>query len=394
LEEKMAKRRVGILTGGGDVPGLNVAIKSVVYNAADDDVEVIGIRRGWGGFLNYDFNDETSHTHYIMPLDKLNCRTIDRTGGTFLHTSRTNPSAVRPKDVPEFLTKTSYGKEVKEDGTRDYTDYVLKVIEHLQLDSLITIGGDDTLSYSNHLFKAGVPLVAIPKTMDNDVFGTDYCIGFSTSITSSVQLITNFRTSVGSHERIGVVELFGRNSGETALITGYLSYADRTIICEVPYNPQRLCELLKKDLQTNPSSYAIVLISEGASTDGGLIVQSGDEDAYGHKKLGGIGEVLSDQIKLLTGHNTMFQKLAYLVRSGPPDMLDRMVGMNFGTLAWHLTQREEFGNMVAINHGNYNYVPIKSVVAQKRHVDVDSYYDKVNYVPKIQKINGLPMFLH
>lgn len=390
----MAKRRIGILTGGGDVPGLNVAIKSVVYNATEDDVDVIGIRRGWGGFLNYNLDDEESHKRYIMPLNKLNTRTIDRTGGTFLHTSRTNPSNVRPKNTPEFLAKSKYGKVVKEDGTKDYTDYVMKVIEHLKLESLITIGGDDTLSYSNMLHKEGVPLVAIPKTMDNDVFGTDYCIGFSTSITSSVQLITNFRTSVGSHERIGVVELFGRNSGETALITGYLAYADRTIICEVPYNPQHLCDLLMSDIQHNPSSYAVVVISEGASTDGGMIVQTGDEDAYGHKKLGGIGEVLSDQIKLLTGQNTMFQKLAYLVRSGPADMLDRMVGMNFGTLAWHLTQRKEFGQMVAINHGNYNYVPIKSVVSQKRNVDVDRYYDKSNYTPKIQKIDGLPMFLH
>ncbi|MEA4811083.1 MAG: 6-phosphofructokinase [Anaerolineaceae bacterium] len=390
----MSKRRIGILTGGGDVPGLNVAIKSVVYNASDDDVEVVGIRRGWGGFLNYNLDDEAACAKYVVSLDKVNCRTIDRTGGTFLHTSRTNPSSVRPKDAPEFLTKSKYGKVVREDGSKDYTDYVLKVIDHLKLESLITIGGDDTLSYSNLLNKAGVPLVAIPKTMDNDVFGTDYCIGFSTSITSSVQLITNFRTSVGSHERIGVVELFGRNSGETALITGYLAYADRTIICEVPYNPKHLCDLLMHDIKTNPSSYAIVIISEGATTDGGMIVETGDEDAYGHKKLGGIGEVLSDQIKLLTGQNTMFQKLAYLVRSGPADMLDRMVGMNFGTLAWHLTQAKEFGQMVAINHGNYNYVPIESVVQQKRHVDVDSYYDKENYRPKIQKINGLPMFLH
>lgn len=388
----MAKKRIGILTGGGDVPGLNLAIKQVVLEATSEEYEVVGIRRGWGGLLHYNIDDKATHELYTLPLNPLVVRRVDRTGGTFLHTSRTNPGNVRPKDAPEFLAQSSMGKQVKDDGTKDYTDHILKVLDHLKLDSLITIGGDDTLSYSNRLDKEGFKVVAIPKTMDNDVAGTDYCIGFSTSISMGVSLITNFRTSVGSHERIGVVELFGRYSGETSLITGYLCYADRAVIPEVPYNPEKLCSFLSEDKARNPSHYAIVVISEGATTEGGKMVESGEADAYGHRKLGGIGEVLATQIKQLTGHNTMFQRLAYLVRSGPPDMLDRMVAMNYGTLAWQMTQRKEFGCMVAINNGRYNSVPL-STVREKRHVDVDRFYDVDEYRPKIHDVIGLPMFL-
>jgi len=389
----MAKKKIAILTGGGDVPGLNLAIKNVVISASDDGVEVLGIRRGWGGLLWYDIDDVSTHQQYTMPLNHDVVRTVDRSGGTFLHTSRTNPQAVRPKDIPEFLAKSNLGKQIRDDGTKDFTPHIKKVLEHLGVDSLITIGGDDTLSFSARLSKEGFPVVAIPKTMDNDVNGTEYCIGFSTAITSAVSLLTNFRTSVGSHERIGIVELFGRNSGETSLITGYLSYADRTIICEVPFNTQKLTEFLVKDKRDNPSNYAIVVISEGAMTDGGMVVESGESDAYGHKKLGGIGEVLADQVKLLSGQNTMFQKLAYLVRSGPPDMTDRMVAMNFGSLAWQLTSRGEFGKMVAINNGRYNAVALSNVSHNIRHVDVDKYYDSAEYRPKLKNILGLPMFL-
>jgi len=389
----MAKKRIGVMTGGGDVPGLNLAIKSVVLNAVEHDYEVLGIRLGWGGFLRYNLNNPESTANLIQPLNVNSVRKVDRTGGTFLHTSRTNPSNVRPKDTPDFLVDSQYGKVVKPDGTKDYTDYVLKVLDYHGIDSLITIGGDDTLSYSARLYKEGFPVVAIPKTMDNDVYGTDYCIGFSTSITQSVSLITNFRSSVGSHERIGVVELFGRNSGETSLVTGYLSFADRTIICEVPFNFHKLADFLVEDKKNNPSNYSMCVISEGAISDGGVIVESGEEDAYGHKKLGGIGELLGDQIKLLTGQHIMFQKLAYLVRSGPADMLDRMVALNYGTLAMQLTARKEFGKMVAINNGVYTTVPIDSSIQDKRHVDVDMYYDKENYRPHIQDIHNLPMFL-
>ncbi len=389
----MTKKKIAILTGGGDVPGLNLAIKNVVIGANDDGVEIVGIRRGWGGLLWYDLDDPKSSAQYTMPLNYDVVRTVDRSGGTFLHTSRTNPQAVRPKDIPEFLVGSSLGKQIREDGTKDFTAHIIKVLEHLGVDSLITIGGDDTLSFASRLSREGYPVVAIPKTMDNDVHGTEYCIGFSTAITGAVSLLTNFRTSVGSHERIGIVELFGRNSGETSLITGYLSYADRTIICEVPYNPQKLTEFLVKDKRDNPSNYSIVVISEGAVTDGGMVVETGEADAYGHKKLGGIGEILADQIKLLSGQNTMFQKLAYLVRSGPPDMIDRMVAMNFGSLAWQLTNRGQYGKMVAINNGRYDAVTLSSVNHTPRTVDVEKYYDPKEYRPKLKNILGLPMFL-
>jgi len=389
----MANKRIGVLTGGGDVPGLNLAIKSVVLNATEEGDEVLGIRLGWGGLLNYNIEDPSPQEKLVYQLTPLAVRRVDRTGGTFLHTSRTNPANVRPKEMPEFLTNSKYGKVIKPDGTKDFTDYILKVLEHLKLDALITIGGDDTLGYSARLHKEHFPIVGIPKTMDNDVYGTEYCIGFSTSITQAVSLITNFRSSVGSHERIGIVELFGRNSGETSLITGYLSFADRTIICEVPFNFEKVANLLLQDKRNSPSNYAIAVISEGAVSDGGLIVESGEEDAFGHKKLGGIGEVLGEQIKILTDQEIMYQKLAYLVRSGPADMLDRMVAMNYGTLATQLVERGDFGKMVAIQNGVYTCVPVDIVTAGKRQVDVDRYYDKENYRPKIQYIESMPMFI-
>ncbi|NLB71655.1 MAG: phosphofructokinase [Chloroflexi bacterium] len=391
----MAKKRIGILTGGGDVPGLSIAIKSVVMDSIDHDYEVIGIRRGWLGLLGYDIDDQSTHDLYIRELTPNVVRRVDRAGGTFLHTSRTNPAKVRPEDTPEFLRDSAYGTVIDpETGTKDYTDYVLKVIEQLNLDSLITIGGDDTLSFSSRLHKEGINLVAIPKTMDNDVLGTDYCIGFSTAITRAVNHITYFRSSVGSHERIGVVELFGRNSGETALITGYLSHVERTIICEVPFDLEKLVWMLDADKKANPSHYAIVVISEGAVPIGGHVMQTGTPDAYGHRKLGGIGEMLSEKIKDITGNNTMYQRLGYLVRSGPADSLDRMVSMNFGLLAFQLTCKGDFGKLVGITDGNYSAVPIETVVSGKRHVNVDMYYDVDRYQPRIKSVLGLPMFLH
>lgn len=391
----MAKKRIGILTGGGDVPGLSIAIKSVVMNRQDYDFEIVGIRRGWLGLLGYDMDDPATHELYIRELTPNVVRRVDRTGGTFLHTSRTNPAKVRPEDTPEFLRQSNYGTVIDpETGTKDYTDYILKIIEHLKLDSLITIGGDDTLSFSVKLHQKGIPIVAIPKTMDNDVLGTDYCIGFSTSITRAVNHITYFRSSVGSHERIGIIELFGRNSGETALITGYLSHVERTIICEVPFDLEKLIWMLDADKKANPSHYALAVISEGAVPIGGRVMQAGTPDAYGHYKLGGIGELVSDKVKEISGNNTMYQRLAYLVRSGPADTLDRMVSMNFGLLAYQLTCRGEFGKLVGITDGSYTTVPIETVVSGKRHVDVDRYYDVENYRPKIKSVLGLPIFLH
>jgi len=389
----MTKKRIGVLTGGGDVPGLNPAMKEVILNALDADYEVIGIRRGWGGLLWYDFNDPSTHKKYIINLTRNDVRIIDRTGGTFLHTSRTNPQNVKPKDVPKFLAGTEWGRPVQEKGTIDYSDHVLRVLDHLGIEALVTIGGDDTLSYSVRLSKEGFPVVGIPKTMDNDVFGTDYCIGFSTAVTRSVDLITQLRTSVGSHERIGIFELFGRNSGETSLISAFLAYVDRAIISEVPFDMEKLAKFLYDDKESNPSNYSILTISEGARMIDGEIIQSGPADPYGHQKLGGIGEIVAENIKELTGQHILYQKFAYVMRSGAPDSLDRMVAMSFGNLAMQLIQRNEYGKMVALQAGRYTTVPIELVLSGKKQVDVDAYYDKENYKPKVKDFIGVPMFL-
>lgn len=387
------KKRIGILTGGGDVPGLNPAMKEVVHNAMDEDYEIIGIRRGWGGLLWYNLDEPSTYDSYIWELDKNEVRRIDRTGGTFLHTSRTNPQKVKPDEVPDFLKNSTLGKQIDEKGTMDYTDHVLKVLDHLGIDVLVSIGGDDTLSYGVRLNREGFPVVAIPKTMDNDVFGTDYCIGFSTAVTRSVDLITQLRTPVGSHERIGVFELFGRNSGETSLISAYLAYVDRAIISEVPFNMEKLAKFILEDKRNNPSNYAILTVSEGATEEGGGIVESGPTDAYGHRKLGGIGEIIAAQIKELTGQHIMYQKFAYVMRSGAPDSLDRMVAMSYGNLAMQLIKRGEYGKLVALQGGKYTTVPIEIVLTGKKQVDVEAYYDKENYKPKVKDFLGVPMFL-
>lgn len=389
----MSKKTIALLTGGGDVPGLNPAMKAVAMSAFEEDYRVIGIRRGWGGLLNYNLDEPSTHDYYIRELTPVDVRKIDRTGGTFLHTSRTNPGKVSPDKVPDFLKNSKLGKLNKETGTMDYTDHVIKVLDHLAIDVLVTIGGDDTLSYSARLHKEGYPAVAIPKTMDNDVFGTDYCIGFSTAVTRSVEFITNMRTSIGSHERIGVVELFGRNSGETSLISAYLAYVDRSIISEVPFDMEQLAEFLIEDRRNNPSNYAIMTISEGATLKGGEIIQKGEADAYGHQKLGGIGDLVASEIKRRTGAGIMYQQLGYLMRSGAPDSLDRMVAMSFGHLAVQLIRRNETGKMVALHGGKYTTVPIDMITAGLKRVDIQAYYDIENYRPKVRDFLGVPMFL-
>lgn len=386
-------KTIGILTGGGDVPGLNPAIKSVAMSAFDAGYKMIGIRRGWGGLLQYNLDEPSTHDYYARRLTKDDVRTVDRSGGTFLHTSRTNPQKVKSVDIPDFLKNSNLGKKLDEDGTTDYTDHVLRVLEHLGIDVLVSIGGDDTLSFSVRLNKEGFPVVGIPKTMDNDVFGTDYCIGFSTAVTRSVDFITNMRTSVGSHERIGIVELFGRNSGETSLISAYLSYVDRAIISEVPFEIEKLANFLMEDKRNNPSNYCMMTISEGAVMEGGDIVETGEADAYGHRKLGGVGEQTAALVKQLTGQNVMYQQLGYLMRSGAPDSLDRMVAMSFGNLAVQLIKRNETGKLVALHGGKYTTVPINMVLAGKKRVDVPSFYDIDNYIPKIRDFMGIPMFL-
>jgi ATP-dependent phosphofructokinase / diphosphate-dependent phosphofructokinase len=389
----MTKKTIGLLTGGGDVPGLNPCMKTVVMSALELGYRVIGIRRGWAGLLEYNLADPNQQTYLYRELGQEDVRTIDRTGGTFLHTSRTNPGRVRSKDVPEHLKDSLDGKLLDDEGTRDFTVHVKKVIEKMGIDVLIPIGGDDTLSYGVRLHRESVPIIAIPKTMDNDVFGTDYCIGFSTAVTRSVDFITNMRTSVGSHERIGVVELFGRNSGETSLISAYLAQVDRAIITEVPFYIDRLSDFLMEDKRNNPSNYAIMSISEGAIMEGGDIFERGEEDAYGHRKLGGIGESVSLEIKKRTGQNIMYQQLAYLMRSGAPDSLDRMVAMSFGHLAIQLIQRGDTGKMVALHAGKYATVPVEMIMAGKKRVDVPAYYDISTYRPKVRDFMGVPMFL-
>lgn len=387
--------RIGILTGGGDVPGLNPGIKAVVNRAVDAGHEVIGIRRGWGGLLLINRDDPATVQKYILPLDNHVVRTIDRSGGTMLHTSRTNPGKVRPENVPDFLKDPEHPEaEAADDSTRDFTPHVLKNLEFLKIDRLIPIGGDDTLSYGERLHREGFPVVAIPKTMDNDVYGTDYCIGFSTAVTRSVQFIHQLRTSAGSHERIAVIELFGRNSGETSLISSYLAGVDRAVISEVPYDPEILAELVLKDKLANPSNYAMVTISEGAHMVGGKVVEYGETDPYGHRKLGGIGEITGEALKKLTGENIITQRIAYLMRSGAPDALDLMVGSNYAQLAVDLIVSGSSGRMVALRDGAYTHVPMSIVTSGVKRVDVDELYDAKNYRPKVRHVLGKPMFLY
>ena len=381
--------RIGILTGGGDVPGLNPCIKAVVERVIDDGHEVVGLRRGWAALLETNPDDPASGEANTVRLNRSMVRTIDRSGGTMLHTSRTNPSKVSAGDVPDFLAGTGEG-----DGPYDFTPHALRVIEHLQLDALIPIGGDDTLSYGLRMHDEGVPVVAIPKTMDNDVHGTDYCIGFSTAVTRSVQFIHQLRTSTGSHERIAVVELFGRYSGETSLISAYLAGADRAVISEVPCNADRLADLLMADRESNPSNYAIVTVSEGATIEGGEMHLRGEADAYGHRKLGGIGQQLAEQLKALTGVGMVEQTLGYLMRSGAPDSLDLMVATNYAVMAADLATEGSSGRMVALRSGAYTDVPISVTRQGVKRVDVDALYDVKQYRPKVRQVVGKPMFLY
>ncbi|HIQ04188.1 MAG TPA: phosphofructokinase, partial [Anaerolineae bacterium] len=331
--------------------------------------------------------------NWVIPLDKKVTRTIDRTGGTFLHTSRTNPSRIPPKELPAFL-RDDEEVTTNEDGTLDATHYVLRVLNDLEIDYLIPIGGDDTLGYGARLHNEGFPVVAIPKTMDNDVYGTDYCIGFSTAVTRSVEFIHQLRTPAGSHERIAVIELFGRYSGETSLISAYLAGVDRALISEVPFDPEKLAKLIMKDKRENPSNYAMLTISEGATFIGGEIVQSGEVDAYGHRKLGGIGYITGQMLKELTGQNIIYQQLAYLMRSGTPDSLDLMVAFNYANIAVQLILDGKIGRMVALRNGVYTNVPFEDVQKGARRVDVEELYDVEEYRPRIRKPEGKPMFLY
>jgi 6-phosphofructokinase len=383
--------RIGILTGGGDVPGLNPCIKAITRAALLRGWDVVGFRRGWAGPLHYNPDDTESNADNLIHLDAERVRTIDRYGGTILHTSRTNPGRVKPKDLPPFLN----GKFApNQDGLIDCTPHVLRVMEALKIDAMFPIGGDDTLSYAARLHLEGMKIMELPKTMDNDVFGTDYCIGFSTAVSRSAAMLEALRSSAGSHERIAVVELFGRNSGETALISGYIADADRTLISEVPIDIHRLAELVVKDRAANPSNYAIVAVSEGALLEEGQTVESGPEDAYGHRKLGGVGELIGEQLEKLTGIGILNQKLSYLMRAGPPDAVDRMVAFNYGTMAVQLLDEGQHGLMMAVQDGNYTTVPGDTCIKGKRRVDVAALYDTREYRARIDTIRGKPFFLY
>jgi len=384
-------KRIGVLTGGGDVPGLNPCIKTIVNRAVDEGYEVVGIRKGWGGLLYCNPEDPESIAEYIWPLDKQRVRTIDRTGGTFLHTSRTNPGKVRASEIPAFLKDKTHPDDK---GPFDFTPHALQVLDKLGVDTLVPIGGDDTLSYAERLHREGVHIAAIPKTMDNDVYGTDYCIGFSTAITRSVEFIHQLRTSAGSHERIAVVELFGRNSGETGLLASYLAGVDRAIISEVHFDPEKLADFLTQDKQNNPSNYAMVTISEGSQMTGGKIIEYGQADAYGHKKLGGIGAITGEALKKITGEDILYQQISYLMRSGAPDSLDLMVAVNYANMAIKLITRGASNRMVALRNGTYTSIPISTIMQGIKRVDVDELYDAENYLPKVRHVEGKPMFLY
>lgn len=384
-------RRVGILTGGGDVPGLNAAIKTFVWRMRDAGYEVVGLRRGWAALLHiHPFRDAPGNEEWVLPLTRANTRTIDRSGGTVLHTSRINPALTRPEAVPEHLR--SQAPPPSPDGKVDLTAAALETLEHLRLDALVAIGGDGTLSFARRLHHEGVRIIGVPKTMDNDVYGTDYCIGFSTAITRSVNFINDLRTAAGSHERYLVVELFGRYSGETCLLSSYLAGVDRALIAEVPFDTEAVVGMMAEDKRSNPSNYAVAAISEGAHPVGMQPFESGEADAVGHRELGGVGRHLREALEK-TGDRVIYQRLGYLMRSGPPDSLDRLVANNFATLAADLILAGKTGRLVSINAGRYSTQPIEVTGEGNKQVDVDRFYDRAEYRPKIVGVMGLPMFL-
>ena len=391
----MSKKRIGILTGGGDVPGLNSVIKLVVYRGEDMRKEVIGIRRGWEGLTHVDLNDPASKEHYILPLNRDNTRTIDRTGGTFLHSSRTNPTKM--KNLPPALQGQKFeAKESTKNGVTntvfDVTPAVLKNIDRLGLDYLIAIGGDDTLSYASELDRKGVKVIAVPKTMDNDVRNTEYCIGFSTAITRAMDAIDRERTTVGSHERIGIFRVFGRDAGYTALYTAHVTGV-RCCIPEYKVDLNRLIDLLLSDKHNNPSNYSLIILSEGAEWQGYTVKEYGEADAFGHRKKMSVAEDLSDEIKRATGEDTVVSDLSYDLRSGSPDFVDRLVAFTFAGMAMDALEEGKSGLMTAISEGRYAMVPIPDSKLGPRKVDVASMYNTECYRPRYDNKLGLPIFL-
>jgi len=389
-------RTIGILTGGGDVPGLNPAIRAVTLRAIREGHRVIGIRRGWGGLVDIIPDKDADNSEAVQLLTEDLVDRAGRTGGTFLHSSRTRPSTL-PKDlVPSHL------QDKYQDDVNDITDEVLKNLDFLGIDCLIPIGGDDTLSYGAHLHQRGVPVVAIPKTMDNDVPGTDYCIGFSTCVTRTIEMTHRLRTSAGSHERFLVIEVFGRYAGYTALLPSMAGAASRCLIPEHPFDIERLTELMVYDRNRSPSNYSVVLVSEGAqfAGDTDMSFEGEEADMFGHKKLGGIGDRVAHALKELSPRynngrrvNVVSQRLGYLVRSGNPDAIDSIAPMAFGNLALDLVIEGTSGRLISVHNGRYGSVPMEKIIGTKKVVDVEQSYDIGRMRPKYTAFNGLPLFI-
>ena len=387
----MAVKRIGILTGGGDVPGLNSVIKSVVYRSGELGCDVIGIRRGWEGLTHVNLQDPSSRTKYVLPLNRENTRTIDRTGGTYLHTSRTSPSKM--KQLPPILAGQDFPKKETPKGTiYDVTKAVQKNIEALALDYLIAIGGDDTLSYAAELGRQGMPVIAVPKTMDNDVQNTEYCIGFSTAVTRAIDAIERQRTTVGSHERIGIFRVFGRDAGYTALYTAYVTSL-RCCIPEYKVDLKKLIELVLNDKKNNPSNYALVILSEGAQWEGYTVKEYGEADAYGHRKKMSVAEDLSNEIKAVVSEETIVSDLTYELRSGSPDFVDRMVASTFAGMAIDAIEAGQKGLMTAISNGCFTMAPIPDPAMGPRKVEISTMYNTGRYRPRYDHKLGLPIFL-
>jgi 6-phosphofructokinase 1 len=392
----MANKRVGILTGGGDVPGLNSVIKSAVYRGSEHGIEVIGLRRGWEALTHLDLGDAASKAKYVMPLNRENTRTIDRTGGTVLHSSRTNPSKMKKlpkhlegKDFPTAQTT----KKGETSTTFDLSKQVLKNLEGLGLEYLLAIGGDDTLSYAARLHQLGFKVIAIPKTMDNDVQNTEYCIGFSTAISRAMDAVERQRTTVGSHERIGIFRVFGRDAGFTAYYTAYVT-SNRCLIPEYKPKLEKVIDLLVTEKRENPSNYSLVILSEGAEWEGYKVQEYGDADAYGHRKKASVAESLSDEIKRQTGEETIVSDLTYDLRSGEPDFTDKLVANTFGSMALDAVLKSQSGLMSALVDGRYDLVPIPDPKLGPRKIDVSTMYNVERLRPNYANKRGLPVFLN
>jgi 6-phosphofructokinase len=386
-----SKMRIAILTGGGDVPGLNAVIKSVVYRATEAGHEVLGIRRGWEGLTHIRPGKEPD-PDYLRPLDRINTRTIERTGGTILHTSRTNPRRMMAAGLPPWMDEKTRATLAAAEGVYDLTPRVLDNLTALGVDLLVTIGGDDTLSYSQVLVNEGVPLVAIPKTMDNDVQGTEYCIGFSTAITRAKEAINRQRTTLGSHERIGVFRIFGRDAGFSALYTAYVT-SGRCVIPESPYDLDALAMLLAADHRANPSRYAFVITAEGAIWAGAKMTDVGDADAFGHRHKANVGEALAYELRARTGIETLASELTYDLRSGEPDSIDSMVATTFANVAMDLVDGGLIGRMVAIQDGKYAHTHLPDPALGPRKVDVPVMYNVARFRPRYDGKLGDPMLL-